>query len=151
MLYIKNKNELSGLNIIGDVELRFKNLVNSGEYFDSPIYSSIMAKIDSVTDKKDQVIRTKMGLTTIHQLSTGCKSVILALYNLGKDEYVCIDECGENALNVLAKLAKQYDIKVYTNFNLPFNGNDLSINFNKKTFTDGFELYKEMMRVNEHY
>lgn len=146
MLILKDEKYVKDNEKITDAEVAFKSVLNSGETFESDLYKSIMRTIDSVTEKTDTVIKTRFGLCTLNQLSTGCKTLLLLIYHINNNKYICIDECGTNVIELIVELSKKLDMKAYTTKMIPFKGKNINIQYNNKIFSDGFSLYKEMQR-----
>ena len=113
-IYTLNNN-MSKFKLIPDVELGFLDVKLSGELFSDNVYNYIMKSIDGISNRKGDYIETVFGSTSMDKLSTGCKAVLLAYYyRNNKDILVNIVECGDNAIEILFKLSKKYDIYVYT-------------------------------------
>lgn len=89
-----------------DITIRDNNA-----YFDENILPSmidslgqeVMRRIDGVTkfDPVSGAIVTPFGSTTIDHLSCGCKTVLNYLYSDEKYKLININQCGDNALEVL--------------------------------------------------
>lgn len=105
------------ISIITKINPDERNIIDSEAYFNANISSSdfddedleIMKAIDnaSLIDKKLGTIKTDFGITSIKNLSTGCKTVLVYRY-LQKKMIPCslnINECGWNAVKVLFDIA----------------------------------------------
>lgn len=105
----------SSISTIDDVELWVQSMGKLGEIFQGPQYDFIMREIDGVKARRLDSIETPIGYTTIYNLSTGCKSVMLAYYLRNKSD-ICISimECGVNALDTLFRIGEFCDLRVYT-------------------------------------
>jgi len=80
-----------------------------------------MQAIDGVIIRKGDIIETKFCKTLLNDLSTGCKSIILAVFYEASKYVVSIDECGENALKILFKIGEKIDIRVFTSSYIKIN------------------------------
>lgn len=149
MLTIATKKELNNIEKIADVESRFRMLLNTGEKFESDVYTEIIKTIDSVEEREENIIRNQFGKTTLEKLSTGCKSVILAVYYAKKKVYVSIEECGENALRELFELSKKYDMHVYTRYKISIFENDVKCRIDGTLYTNGYDIYRKLGELNE--
>lgn len=116
MLNILVRSDEFVMKRFGDVEAWFSILVKYGETFDGDDFRDIMEKIDSVSCKEGIEIKTEFGTATLNELSTGCKTVLLAVLGAKEEIYVPIDGCGENALKVLFQYAEKTDIYVTTRY-----------------------------------
>ena len=148
MLNIKTGKDIDSIKKINDIESRFRTLVNNGEYFSDNVYTEIMVQIDGVISRDDKVIETRFGKTTLESLSTGCKSILLALFYEKTGIYVRIDECGENALKVLYSLAKGKDINVYITIPIPIYEEELCCTINNELYNGGFNIYRKLVELN---
>ncbi|SEP84125.1 protein of unknown function [Lachnospiraceae bacterium NE2001] len=105
------------ISIITKAKENEKNIIDSEAYFNANISSSdfdekdleVMQLIDNahLIDKKLGTIKTDFGITSIKNLSTGCKTVLVYRY-LQKHMITCnlnINECGWNAVKVLFDIA----------------------------------------------
>lgn len=149
MLTIATKRELKSVNKIKDVESRFRMLLNLGEKFELDIYTLIMKSIDLVNERKGNIIRNRFGETTLENLSTGCKAVILAVFYNKENIYVSIEECGENALDVLFKISERLDLRVYTRYVISVFKPDIKCRIGDNVCTGGYEIYRKLGELNE--
>lgn len=149
MLYLITASEADKVKKVKDIESRFDVLVNSGVKFKEDIYTFIMEEIDNVTFRNDDIIETPFGRTLITNLSSGCKAVILAMYYNDKDIYICIDECGNNALKVLFELSKKWDVKTYINREIALEDDTITCKINNEQLTGGYHIYRKMVSLNE--
>ena len=95
--------------ILIDNESFFNINVVSEEFGETDL--GVMRAVDAarLIDKTTGLIETKYGLTDIHHLSTGCKTILNYLFlQRHPMSYTVIDlsECGYNALNVIFDLAE---------------------------------------------
>ncbi len=107
--------KFSALPIVDDCEATFRALVTA-KYFTN-IDLDVMWRIDSakLMDRNTGLVKTSFGLTTINNLSTGCKTALLYLHlgRKGSPVVLSLLECGWNAMDVIFSL-QQYDcVKMY--------------------------------------
>ena len=74
------------------------NLYTSNEDFTEKD-KNVIWQIDHAKLTENKHIETKYGLGTVRNLSSGCKTVLNVMKNLGK--VVNADECGKNVLDML--------------------------------------------------
>lgn len=105
-------------------DLLFGRLLAKQGYstFYSEEFQYIMQSIDraSYLDANSGAVQTPYGLTSIKNLSTGCKTVLIAKWmlskfcntnsNAGQNQFFIINanECGANALKVMFELLGRY-------------------------------------------
>ena len=148
MLNIKTGKDINEIRKINDIESRFRVLLSNGEAFDKDVYNKIMAQIDGVTERRDTVIKTRFGITTLDNLSTGCKTVMLAIYYVGTDIFVRIDECGENALKVLYLLSDKLNINAFATIPIPIYEENLNCVINGEACKGGYNIYRKLVNLN---
>lgn len=70
-------------------------------------------------------IKTSEGVTSIYNLSTGCKTLIIANYAIKNNLNLCLDinNCGENAIKLLLNAFSDTNLKVYLTY-MPFIAQD---------------------------
>lgn len=78
------------------------------------IGKAVMNDIDSaiLLDSNNGCIETPFGITCIENMSTGCKTVLNYMYADESYEYINVNGCGENALELLFKII---DSGIYKN------------------------------------
>ena len=118
--------------------------MNTGEKFSDDIYTKIMQHIDNIAQRDEDVIVTRFGKTTISNLSSGCKAVILSVYYRVSDTAVSIDECGDNALKVIFKIAEKLDLAVYVSNYITVYDNNASCIIDGKKYTGGHNIYRRL-------
>lgn len=109
MLYIiTNLELLNGAEYMYDVEACF------GEYKDKvkkqKLYGRIIRSIDNVSEYKDEFIRTPFGCTSIDNLSSGAKAMLLAV--TFPNVWVNFLEAGENVFNLALEIANDIDLHI---------------------------------------
>lgn len=144
MLRIITK-KIDGVRLINDIDSRF-NLELYTERFDRLIYRMIMKEIDSAEIIEDTVIRTPFGVTVMNNLSHGCKTVMLAVLYSGNDIYVPLNECGDNGIKLLFKIAKEYkmDLNVITNRVISIYDEYIECTINGDYCKGGYSIYKRL-------
>lgn len=98
-----------------DCESFFIAKIHSKQFGDDDIFA--MRSIDhaELLDKNTGIIKTNFGVTSIENLSMGCKTVLVYLYiqrnkDLFRDSVkIDVTGCGSNALSVLFDLMDKYD------------------------------------------
>lgn len=152
MLYVYSKNMLNGFVLINDVEAGFTQLKYNNELFEDDVSLFIMKYIDSVSFKKGDYIETPFGSTSMDNLSSGCKALLLAYYYRNKkDVLVNILECGENAIELLFELAKTMDISVYTTHTLTIYDDNAECIIDGKKVISGIEIYGKLGGLNVEF
>lgn len=136
--------KIDGVRLINDIDSRF-NLELCTEKFDKPIYRMIMKEIDSAEIIADTVIRTPFGVTVMDNLSHGCRTVMLTVLYSGTDIYVPLNECGDNGIKLLFKIAKEYnmDLNVIINRVLSID-EDIECTINGAYYKGGYNIYKRL-------
>lgn len=132
-----------------DVESRFRMLIRDGETFSNDAYTKIMKKIDNISERRGNIITSRFGETLIESLSSGCKAVLLAVYYHDSDIAVSVDECGENALKVLFKIAEKINLQVYVSNYIKVNESDIECIVSDKLCKGGYAIYQRLGALNE--
>ena len=112
---ITNKKNTTYDYFFEDCEAFFRAKIHSNSFTEDDLM--VMKSIDNaiLLDKAIGTIKTDFGVTSIDNLSTGCKVVLTYLYIIrNKKDYegkILLEttECGANALDVLFELAEKYD------------------------------------------
>ncbi len=125
---------------IKDIELYFNSIVDKS-IFNTEIYHKIMNLIDNAVYIENDIVETPFGRTTLNNLSTGCKTVMLLIMLSKEKVFIPITECGINAINCIYELSNKIDLYTYTNYGF------LLDNRNAICIIDG----KEISGVNEIY
>ena len=98
-------------NFIKDIESMFNLHINSKDFDEDDLNSIRVIDNAEVLDLTTGLIKTPYGLTSIKDLSTGCKTVLVYNYcrknNINK--VINITEGGANALNVLFELMSKHN------------------------------------------
>lgn len=113
MINIYTTKQVNGLTYINDVEAYF--FVNWKEVINSKYAKNVIKKIDGVTKFYDNLVETPFGIAKYTELSTGCKALLIALYN--NEFLVNFLETGENVVEELILLNKQnkdIDVNIFT-------------------------------------
>ena len=126
----------------------FKTL-NYSEICKDPICISAMRMIDNAEIVLDRVIKTPFGITTIDNLSNGCKTLILSYVrckNGGKP--VDVVSAGDNVIDAMLVLSKKYDVDFYIDTERILYPGHVSGDFelNGKIYKDK-SLYIELMNT----
>lgn len=117
--------------IINDVEAFFYNEAN--EIIRHKEFKSVIKAIDDADVIIDGVIKTKFGVATARELSTGSKALLIAL---SYPQYITnMTEAGNNVLSLLVTLSKQYDLNILLNKGIPTSDLDYVITVNDKQMT----------------
>ena len=113
---VTNKSRLNKKYIyeFEDCEVFFRAKIHSKDFGNDDIEAMQMIDNAILLDRDMGTIQTDFGITTIDNLSTGCKTVLTYLYiKRNKQNYVGeilldVTECGSNALDVLFDLMDKY-------------------------------------------
>lgn len=114
----------------------FFKTIQDKSVFNKDVYKKIMRKIDKAELLDTDLIETPFGKTTLNNLSTGCKTVILSVFLSEDNVFIPLGECGNNALSVLFELSKQYNLKGYVDYPFILRDKDISCIINDK-FVEG--------------
>lgn len=109
VLYIyTNFENIQKDNYIHDIELFFEETWQRVCNHKEAKY--VMKKIDSAVLISDMTIKTKFGITNLLNLSTGCKTLLIALtYNNSVTNF----DAGPNVFDLALTLSRKYDLHIY--------------------------------------
>lgn len=138
--------------VVKDVESHFRVLLKSGETFSDNIYTEIMKAIDHVNYRNNNIITTPFGDTTLESLSSGCKALLIIVHNSlnNIDNPVSIEECGENALELLFKISDKIDTIAYVCTTITVFKNNIQCKINDKLVKGGLNIYNILSKINEY-
>lgn len=112
MISIFNKKDTTG-KLIVDPDAEFRTLFKIDDIIkNNTEMQDVLRQIDGVTEYNGGFLKTKYGVTSIQNISTGSKAVILLIMN--PDKIVNDFELGNN----IKELIRQQN----RNFNIKFNG-----------------------------
>lgn len=112
----KSYEKLNECCMIKDAEAFFNGYITSEEFDAQEIEA--MEKVDGakLLDKQSGTIKTPRGVTSIDNLSTGCKTVLTYMYMMRHPDIdkniLDISGCGVNALEYLFDIAEKWDNKI---------------------------------------
>lgn len=134
MLYIYSSlKSIDRKKFVNDVEIFFNFDLAYNLKTDEAI-NKILKTIDSAHLINGNVVETKFGVTTLSNLSTGCKALIIALLN--PSLIVNFTEVGDNVVELAVELSKNRDLHVYTRNSVVFGKNlDTVVNLDGKEMT----------------
>lgn len=134
MLYIYSSlKSIDRKKFVNDVEIFFNFDLAYNLKTDEAI-NKILKTIDGAHIINGNVVETKFGVTTLSNLSTGCKALIIALLNQGLT--VNFTEVGDNVVELAVELSKNRDLHVYTRNSVVFGKNlDTVVNLDGKEMT----------------
>lgn len=134
MLYIYSSlKSIDRKKFVNDVEIFFNFDLAYNLKTDEAI-NKILKTIDGAHIIAGNVVETKFGVTTLSNLSTGCKALIIALLNPGLT--VNFTEVGDNVVELAFELSKNRDLHVYTRNSVVFGKNlDTVVNLDGKEMT----------------
>ena len=126
MLQIYSKVKYGSKTYVDDVDKFFevakKSIVKHSKYRD------IIRSIDKAAYVSNDTIRTAYGITGIHNLSSGCKALLIATaYPTYK---VNFEEAGDNVIELAVELSKKYNIQIVFNRTAAIKNGDTEIEFN---------------------
>lgn len=118
MLKIYTDHTLSTRHYIYDIESEFNLDEPSIDtmYTDS-LSVKVLQQLEGMTARNGYYIDSKFGTTSIMNISTGCKALLLCI-KCHKDCIINTDEMGTNAIQLLGELAKTLDIEVVTHHSI---------------------------------
>lgn len=134
MLYISTSiDSIDKSKFVDDVDIYF-NFDLANNLKSDKIIDRILEVIDGAHIINGNVVETKFGVTTLSNLSTGCKALIIALLNPGLT--VNFTEVGDNVVELAVELSKNRDLHVYTRNSVVFGKNlDTVVNLDGKEMT----------------
>ena len=109
---------LQGLDeqtVIADAEAFFNGYITSKHFGDEE--AEAMRRIDhaELLDRETNTVKTPRGVTSIDNLSTGCKTAIVYIYllrNKGHQNIIDVSGCGLNALDFIFDLAEKHAAEI---------------------------------------
>ncbi|MBR1455078.1 MAG: DUF4869 domain-containing protein [Lachnospiraceae bacterium] len=106
-------------------------------------FDDIIKSIDDATvivkEPMNCIVKTKFGTTVVQNISTGCKSLIVAVAN--PNMVVNFNEAGDNVIDKAIELARKLDMNIWLNVPLASLYDDDIVEF------DGEQIsYLEAMR-----
>ena len=122
----------TGKKYINDVEVAFNKYVQLG-IKDIPLYRDVLKEIDGAQLIGEDTVRTPFGVTSLNNISSGSKCLLLALSN--DKVYVNFDEAGSNVLALANKIAVNRNINIYMTNRRPIPGGNNAITVNGKNST----------------
>ena len=134
MLYIYSSlKSIDRKKFVNDVEIFFNFDLAYNLKTDEAI-NKILKTIDGAHIINGNVVETKFGVTTLSNLSTGCKALIIAWLN--PSLIVNFTEVGDNVVELAVELSKNRDLHVYTRNSVVFGKNlDTVVNLDGKEMT----------------
>lgn len=118
MLYIAY-NKIDKASTIFDVDGWFD--VNFHSLPETKENKRLIKEIDHAELISADTVRTPFGVTSLSNLSSGCKAALLAA---NTNYIVSFDEAGDNAFEAILKTAKAQDIKIATSLCVSVNSKD---------------------------
>lgn len=122
---------LNNKEYVRDVVAYFDNEYESiicNEYFEY-----VIKNIDKSERIAQDVIRTPFGVTTVENISTGSKALLVALSEPGL--VVNFLETGDNVLNLALDMSDHYDMTIYLDKPVVVKKCDIEIEINNKRAT----------------
>lgn len=127
---------------IKDVEAYFNNIVDKS-VFNNKICKYIIKYVDSAVYLGNDIVETPLGKTTIDNISTGCKAVLLIVTLCKNKTYIPITECGINAIKCIFDIANRLDLYAYTNYGFVMD-KDIKCIINGNKITNNEQLYHSL-------
>lgn len=111
--------------------------LNTGNEEMSENEIKLIQQVDEAKLAQDKHIETKYGLSTIRNLSSGCKTLLNIVKH--SDKVVCVEECGPNVLKIIFAMD---NIKIYMSRpTLVDISDDTKIRFNDTDIVTGNSGY----------
>ena len=134
MLYIYSSlKSIDRKKFVNDVEIFFNFDLAYNLKTDEAI-NKILKTIDGANIINGNVVETKFGVTTLSNLSTGCKALIIAWLN--QSLTVNFTEVGDNVVELAVELSKDRVLHLYTRNSVVFGKNlDTVVNLDGKEMT----------------
>lgn len=126
MLKIYTDSSKSKKRFIRDVVAKFDmSLVDPNKTYDDEKSEYALKEIEGMTLRDGNNIKSKFGIVNLHNISASCKAALLCA-TLPDDFLINIDEAGDNAVKVIAKLSQTKDINVACHRVIDFLPSDFS-------------------------
>lgn len=134
MLYVKTKlSKEDEKRFIDDVEVYFRYFLMD-DIEPNDLVNKILLEIDGATNLKGRYIDSRFGGTCTENLSSGCKALLIAVYN--QDKIVNFTEAGINVVKLAVELSQTMDLHIYTQNIITFaKHRDVIINLDGKEMT----------------
>lgn len=132
LIIVTNTNNINTDNIVDDVEAYFE--IVKRQIIKHPLFDKIIKELDNAdrdTEKSQEDIMGKFGQTTIDNLSSGCKALLISV--LEPNTYVNFLEAGRNVIDYAIKLCKDENIDLHIIYQRRFGAS----NFNAVVSIDG--------------
>lgn len=134
MLYINTSlDSIDKSKFVDDVDIYF-NFDLANNLKSDKIIDRILEVIDGAHIIAGNVVETKFGVTTLSNLSTGCKALIIAYLNPRLTvNFILV---GDNVIELAVEISKDNDLNIYTRNSVVFGKNlDTVINLDGKEMT----------------
>ena len=99
---------------IENIEAVFE--INKDTVAKHPELSGVLYTIDQSTYLGDELVKTKFGLTTLSNISSGCKTLLLAL--IFPDYWIDFLDAGINVLDYAIQISKNNEMRIVTHGDL---------------------------------
>lgn len=134
MISIFNKKDTAG-KLIVDPDAEFRTLFKIDAIIkNNTEMQDVLRQIDGVTEYNGGFLKTKYGVTSIQNISTGSKAAILLMMN--PDKVVNDFELGNNIKELMRQQTRNYNIK--------FNGIAWKLNENDSMIVDDKQVTGRM-------
>lgn len=134
MISIFNKKDTTG-KLIVDPDTEFRTMFKIEDIIkNNTEMQDVLRQIDGVTEYNEGFLKTKYGVTSIQNISTGSKAAILLIIN--PDKVVNDFELGNNIKELMRQQTR--------NFNIKFNGIAWKFNENDSMIVDDKQVTGRM-------
>lgn len=134
MISIFNKKDTAG-KLIVDPDTEFRTSFETADIIkNNTEMQDVLRQIDGVTEYNGGFLKTKYGVTSIQNISTGSKAAILLMMN--PDKVVNDFELGNNIKELMRQQTR--------NFNIKFNGIAWKLNENDSMIVDNKQVTGRM-------
>lgn len=134
MISIFNKKDTAG-KLIVDPDAEFRTLSKIDDIIKGNAeMQEVLRQIDGVTEYNGGFLKTKYGVTSIQNISTGSKAAILLMMN--PDKIVNDFELGNNIKELMRQQTRKFNIK--------FNGIAWKLNENDSMIVDNKQVTGRM-------
>lgn len=134
MISIFNKKDTTG-KLIVDPDAMFRTMFKIEDIIkNNTEMQDVLRQIDGVTEYNGGFLKTKYGVTSIQNISTGSKAAILLIIN--PDKVVNDFELGNNIKELMRQQTR--------NFNIKFNGIAWKLNENDSMIVDDKQVTGRM-------
>lgn len=127
MLHIVNSKSFIDCNkYLDTIDTTFNTIHTS--VINHPLFNEILNTIDHSTYVGDGIIKTRFGVTTLNNISSGCKTLLVAL--IFPDYWIDFLDAGANVFRYAVRISKDYELKIVTHGKTLDSRDDIMVELN---------------------